>query len=74
MKTIAETGIKSLPVSTHPIREVTVDIEAHDLIPAAAGMDFVIVRVVGLASESGRPVTRSLRIPTALLSEVAERW
>jgi hypothetical protein len=69
MKSIPESGLKSLPVTTVPIREVHVDIEARDLIPAAAGMDFVIVRVCGLAGPSGRPVSRSLRIPASLLAE-----
>ena len=62
----------SLPILTSSVREVTVDIAAGDLRRQAEGYDVLILRVTDLSSGgTGRPVTRSVRIPTAML---AEQW
>jgi len=63
---------KNLPILTSTVREVTVDISAGDLRREAEGYDVLILRVTDLSSGgTGRPVTRSVRIPTAML---AEQW
>ena len=65
-----------LDVDTFSTREVTVDIEARHLRAAAAGHDTIIVRVIGLVASggSGRPVTRSIRIPVQMLEDAPSDW
>lgn len=57
-------------------REVTVDIDAASLVSAVAGHDMLILRVTGLVASggSGRPVTRSIRIPAQMLEQAASDW
>ena len=60
---------KNLPILTSSVREVTVDVDAADLRGPADGYDVLILRVTGLLSDgTGRPVHRSVRIPTSMLA------
>jgi hypothetical protein len=72
--TAYRTPKNSLDFDTFTLHEVYVDLNIDALRHIAKDAQVLVIRVSGLNSNSGRPVSRTLRIPVDLLKEREETY
>lgn len=63
----------NLKANATTVRELHLDVDLSDLAHEAKDVEFVVVRLTGLRAPSGRPTSKTVRIPASAL-DPATGW